>query len=158
MVRAFEKKHAQQSLLWRRVFAFFIVVYVAFLIYSIYHQASTPWELRYHAYFMDEMHPWMVLCADWVAVLACLLAVKGLLHGSRFYQQWMWYSCYVGLLLVVFWLYYMLRLPRFRWDIIWLPFGPLSGAGISLYVDHLLKESLEDIKNLRGSMYNYKAM
>ncbi|KAG0492108.1 hypothetical protein HPP92_005506 [Vanilla planifolia] len=63
---------------------------------------------------------------DWVAILACLLAGNGILHNSRSHQRLMWYSFYVGLLIAMFWLYYMLRLPRFRWDVIWLPFGPLS--------------------------------
>ncbi|CAN7109877.1 unnamed protein product [Brassica rapa subsp. narinosa] len=27
--------------------------------------------------------------------------------------------------LTIFWLYYLLRLPKFRRDAIWLPFGPL---------------------------------
>ncbi|ONK69980.1 uncharacterized protein A4U43_C05F28960 [Asparagus officinalis] len=158
MVRAFEKTHAHQSRLWRSVFGGFLLGYVAFLIYSIFQQSFYPWELRYHAYFMDEIHPWMVITADWVAVLACLLAVKGLLQSSTSYQKWMWYSCYTGLLLACFWLYYMMRLPTFRWDIIWLPFGPFSGAGVCLYVDHLLEEALQDIKKLRGCMYTFKAM
>lgn len=158
MVRALERSHAQQSRLWRTVFAGFLLGYVAFLIYSIFQQAWSPWELRFHAYFMDEIHPWMVISADWVSVLACLLAVNGLLQSSGSYQQWVWYSCYIGLFVATFWLYYMMRLPKFRWDIIWLPFGPLSGAGICLYVDHLLEESLQDIRRLRSSMYNFKAM
>ncbi|KAJ6362474.1 hypothetical protein OIU77_030509 [Salix suchowensis] len=48
-------------------------------------------------------------------------------------------------------------MPRFRWDVIWLPLGPLSGAGICLYVDHLLTESSEEVKKLRSYMYAYKA-
>ncbi|KAH1135785.1 hypothetical protein GLYMA_05G224100v4 [Glycine max] len=28
-------------------------------------------------------------------------------------------------------------LPKFRWDVIWLPFGPLGASAICLYVDHL---------------------
>nr|XP_010924944.1 uncharacterized protein LOC105047631 [Elaeis guineensis] len=158
MVHSFERKHVQQSLIWRRIFAGFLVGYAAFLIYSLFHQAWFPWELRYHAYFMDEMPTWMVIFADWVAVLACFFTVKGLLRSSSSYKQWMWYSCYTGSFLAIFWLYYMWRLPKFRWDIIWLPFGPLSGAGICLYVDHLLMESVEDIRKLRSYMYNYKAL
>ncbi|XP_077211162.1 histone-lysine N-methyltransferase isoform X2 [Tasmannia lanceolata] len=130
LVRSFEERHAQQNFLWR----------------------------RYHAYFMDDVESWLVISADWVAVLACLMAVKGLLfHKSKFHKQWIWYSCYTGLLLALFWLYQMLRMPKFRWDIIWLPFGPLSGAGICLYVDHLLAESLQEVRKLRASMYSYKA-
>lgn len=33
-----------------------------------------------------------------------------------------------------------------------------SGAGICLYVDHLLDESSEEVRKLRGYMYSYKAM
>ena len=32
-----------------------------------------------------------------------------------------------------------------------------SGAGICLYVDHLLSESSEEVRKLRGYMYAYKA-
>lgn len=158
MVRTFEKAHAQQSRLWRAVFGGFLLGYGAFLVYSILQQAWYPWELRFHAYFMHEIPVWMVVVADCMAVLSCLLAVKGLFQSSRSYQQWMWYSCYTGIMLAGFWLYYMMRLSRFHWDVIWLPLGPLSGAGICLYVDHLLDESLQDIQKLRNCMYNYKAM
>ncbi|XP_072973729.1 uncharacterized protein [Typha angustifolia] len=158
MIRSFERKHAQQSRTWRGVFAGFLLGYVGVLIYSIYQQVWFPWELQYHAYFMDEMLPWMVIIADWIGVLACLLAVKGLLHKSSSSKKWMRYSIYTSLLVTVFWLYYMLSLPKFHWNIIWLPFAPLSGAAMCFYVDHLLLESLEDIGKLRGYMYNYKAL
>ncbi|KAJ0971384.1 hypothetical protein J5N97_019343 [Dioscorea zingiberensis] len=158
MILSFERNHAQQSRVWRGVFAAFLLGYAAFSIYSAFYQALFPWDLRYHAYFMEEIHPWIVILADWVAVLACLFAVKGLIHRSSSYQQWIWCSCYTGLFLAVFWLYYMLRLPKFRWDVIWLPFGPLSGAGICFYIDHLLKDSFEDIRKLRSCMYNYKTI
>ncbi|XP_058068348.1 uncharacterized protein LOC131217443 [Magnolia sinica] len=157
LVRSFERNHAQQSFLWRVVFAVLILCFSAFLIFSIFQQASSPWELRYHAYFMDEIESWTVISAECVAVLACLMAVKGLaLHDSKPHLQWLWYSCYTGLFLAVFWLYHMLRMPKFRWDVIWLPFGPSSAAGICLYVDHLLADSLEEVRKLRGCMYSYK--
>ncbi|WOK95760.1 hypothetical protein Cni_G04467 [Canna indica] len=158
MVRSFEKEHARQSRLWRFLFVGFILGHITFLVYSIFQQAWYPWELRYHAYFMEEMQSWMVISADLVAVLACLFAVKGLVNRSKSVQQWMWYSGYTGLLVAIFWLFYMLRLPKFCWEVLWLPLGPLSGAGICLYVDHLLHESLEDVKQLRSYMYNYKAL
>ncbi|XP_074573531.1 uncharacterized protein LOC141829968 [Curcuma longa] len=158
LVRSFEMEHARQSRLWRRVFAGFILGYIAFLVYSILQQAWFPWELRYHAYFMDEMQSWMVISADLVAVLACSFAVKGIIDSSRSLQHWMWYSCYIGMLLAIFWLFYMLKLPKFRWDALWLPLGPLSGAGACLYVDRLLHGSLKDVKLLRSYMYNYKAL
>ncbi|XP_070670329.1 uncharacterized protein [Malus domestica] len=124
LVRELEKSQAQQSRLWR----------------------------RYHAYFMEEVPSWMIISADWLAVLACSSAIIGLLHDSKHHRRWIWYSIFTGIVLAVFWLYYMLSLPRFRWDIIWLPFGPLSGAGLALYVDHLLTESSEEIRKLRGYM------
>ncbi|GLT98637.1 hypothetical protein SLE2022_161340 [Rubroshorea leprosula] len=157
LVRSLEKTQAKQSIQWRVVFAALLFCYAGFLIYSIYQQASFPWELQYHAYFMEEVDSWMIISADWIAVLACSMAIVGMLYNSKDHRQWIWYSCSAGLGLAVFWLYYMLRLPKFRWDIIWLPFGPLSGAGICLYVDHLLAESSEEVRKLRGYMYAYKA-
>ncbi|KAL5573040.1 hypothetical protein UlMin_022637 [Ulmus minor] len=157
LIRSFEKNQAQQSRLWRSVFAVLLLCFAGFLVYSIYQQVSSPWELRYHAYFMAEMESWMIISADWVAVVACSLAIIGLLHDTKYRRRWFWYSCFTGIFLAVFWLYYMLRMPRFRWDVIWLPLGPLGGAGISLYVDHLLMESSEEIRKLRGYMYAYKA-
>ncbi|KAJ1687817.1 hypothetical protein LUZ63_019207 [Rhynchospora breviuscula] len=192
MVRSFEKKHAQQSRLWRRVFAGLLLGYAGFMVYSMLHQAWFPWELRYHAYFMEEMHPGMpilfgmllftceqflvsthfihcldtfifrpklsILYTDLVAVVACLLAVKGLLQNSSSSRKFFWYSTYVGLVVSVLWMTYMLRFPRIRWDAIWLPLAPLCGAALCLYLDHLMLESLEDISKLRSSMYNYKAL
>ncbi|KAJ6923306.1 hypothetical protein NC652_016830 [Populus alba x Populus x berolinensis] len=126
LILSLEREEAEQSVLWR----------------------------RYHAYFMEDMDSSMVIFADWIAISACALSIIGLLHNSKYHRQWIWYSCSVGLLLAVFWLYYMLRMPRFRWDVIWLPFGPLSGAGICLYVDHLLTESSEEVKKLRSYISN----
>ncbi|XP_059432925.1 uncharacterized protein LOC132166168 isoform X2 [Corylus avellana] len=158
LIRSLEKTQSQQSRLWRRLFAAILFCFALFLVYSIFQQASSPWELRYHAYFMEEVDSWMIISADWLAVLACSLAIIGLLHNSKHHRQWMWYSCFAGIILAVFWLYYMLRLSKFRWDVIWLPFGPVSGAGMCLYVDHLLSESSEEIRKLRGYMYAYKAI
>ncbi|KAL6984681.1 hypothetical protein U1Q18_018061 [Sarracenia purpurea var. burkii] len=156
LVRSLEKAQAQQSLLWRRVFAAILFCYSLFLIYSIYQQTMSPWELRYHAYFMEEVHSWIIISADWAAVLVCSNAIAGLLLDSRSHRRWLWYSCFGGILVAAFWLYHMSRLSSFRWDIVWLPFGPLSGAGICLYVDHLLNESSEEVRKLRGYMYAYK--
>ncbi|KAJ8751044.1 hypothetical protein K2173_016225 [Erythroxylum novogranatense] len=153
LVRSLEKAQAHQSLIWRRVFAGLLSCYAAFLLYSIFRQATSPWELRYHAYFMEDIDSWMVVSADWVAVLTCSVAIIGLLRDSEYRRHYILYSCVAGLVLAVFWLHYMLRLPRFRWDVIWLPFGPISGAGICLYVDHLLTESSEEVRKLRGYMH-----
>ncbi|KAE7998609.1 hypothetical protein FH972_003138 [Carpinus fangiana] len=158
LIRSLEKTQTQQSRLWRSLFAAILFCFALFLLYSIFQQASSPWELRYHAYFMEEVDSWMIISADWLAVLVCSLTIIGLLHNSKHHRQWMWYSCFAGIILAVFWLYYMLRLPKFRWDVIWLPFGPVSGAGMCLYVDHLLSESSEEIRKLRGYMYAYKAI
>ncbi|XP_004503522.1 uncharacterized protein [Cicer arietinum] len=157
LVRSLERSQAQQSRLWRNVFAALVSCYILFLLYSIFHQASSPWELRYHAYFMEEIYSWMIISADLVAVLACSFAIIGLLHESMHHRIWIQYSCYTGIVLAIFWLYYMSRLPRFRWDVIWLPFGPLSASSICLYVDHLLTESSEEVRKLHGYMYAYKA-
>ncbi|XP_062010662.1 uncharacterized protein LOC133727052 isoform X1 [Rosa rugosa] len=179
LVRSFERNQAQQSRFWRVFFASLLFCFAAFLMYSIFQQVSYPWELRYHAYFMEEVHSWIIISADWLAVVACSSAIIGLVHDSKYHRRWIWYSFLTGIVLAVFWLYYMLssrcseeycifgaptcskqyfcRLPRFRWDVIWLPFGPISGAGLCLYVDHLLMESSEEIRKLRGYMYSYKA-
>ncbi|KAK7319918.1 hypothetical protein RJT34_04647 [Clitoria ternatea] len=157
LVRSLERSLAQQSRLWRRVFSALFFCYILFFLYSIFQQVSSPWELRYHAYFMEEIYSWMVISADWLAVLACSFAIIGLVHDSMLHKRWIRYSLYTGVILAIFWLYYMLRLPKFRWDIIWLPFGPLGAAAICLYVDHLLTESSEEVRKLHGYMYAYKA-
>nr|GMD86317.1 uncharacterized protein LOC109186499 [Ipomoea batatas] len=157
LVRTLERAQAQQSLLWRSIFAGLLFCYVGFLIFSIYQQAYFPWELRYHAYFMYEVDPQSIIAADWVAIMVCLMTIKGMLHHSKYQRRWLLFSCCPGLLLAGFWLHHMLRLARFRWDILWLPFGPLSGAGICLYVNHLLNDSSEEVRKLRSYMYSYKA-
>uniref|UniRef100_A0A7C8ZIC8 Uncharacterized protein n=2 Tax=Opuntia streptacantha TaxID=393608 RepID=A0A7C8ZIC8_OPUST len=157
VVRSLEQMHAQQSRLWRTVFAGLLSCYVAFLLFNIHHQAAYPWELRYHAYFMEDIDSRLVIFSDWLAVVASLTAILGLVRNSERHRRWIWCSFFGGIVLSVFWLYYMLRLPKFRWDVIWLPFGPLSGAVICLYVDHLLNESSEEVRKLRSYMYAYKA-
>ncbi|XP_050215763.1 uncharacterized protein LOC126666901 [Mercurialis annua] len=157
LVRSLERTQAQQSYLWTRVFAGLLFCYAAFYLCTIYQQATAPWELRHHAYFMEDINSWTVICADWVAVLICSTTIAGLLHTSKRHRQWIWYSCFAGLVLAIFWLNYMLRMSRFRWDILWLPFGPLSGASLCLYVDHILTESSAEVRKLRGYMYAFKA-
>ncbi|XP_058732206.1 uncharacterized protein LOC131603790 [Vicia villosa] len=157
LVRSLERNQAQQSRFWRIVFVALVICYILFILYSIFHQVSSPWELRHHAYFMKEIYSWMIISADWVAVLAFSFAIKGLHNESLHHRKWIWYSWYISTVLAVFWLYYMSRLAKFRWDIIWLPFGPLSASTICLYVDHLLTESSEEVRKLHGYMYAYKA-
>ncbi|XP_020596237.1 uncharacterized protein LOC110036190 [Phalaenopsis equestris] len=156
MIRSFERTHEHQSRLWRGVFVALLLGYEGFWIHSILQQAWNPWELRYHAYFMEDVPSWMVISADMVAILACLLALMGMLQCSRSNQQLIWHSFYVGLVLAVFWSYFMLSLPKFRWDILWLPFGPLSAASICLYVDHLIESSRKEIRSLQNFVYEYK--
>ncbi|XP_020974686.1 uncharacterized protein LOC107630632 isoform X3 [Arachis ipaensis] len=112
---------------------------------------------RPYAYFMEDIYSWMIISADWMAVLVCSFSMKGLIDESVHHRRWIWYSWFTAIVPAMFWLYYMLRLPKFRWDVIFLPFGPLGGATICLYVDHLLSESSEEIRKLRGYMYSYKA-
>lgn len=157
VVRSLEQMHAQQSRIWRTVFAGLLSCYLTFLLFNIYHQAAYPWELRYHAYFMEDIDSRLVILSDWLAVLACSMAMLGLIRNSKHHRRWIWFSFFGSIVLAVFWLYYMLRLPKFRWEVIWLPFGPLSGAVICLYVDHLLNESSEEVRKLRSYMYAYKA-
>ncbi|EOY30548.1 Uncharacterized protein TCM_037719 isoform 4, partial [Theobroma cacao] len=64
VVRSLERMHAQQSLQWKSVFAALLFCYSAFLLYSIYQQALFPWELRYHAYFMEDVGSWMIITAE----------------------------------------------------------------------------------------------
>ncbi|KAL3623675.1 hypothetical protein CASFOL_032491 [Castilleja foliolosa] len=158
LIRSLEKSQAQQSRLWRSVFAGFVSCFVVFLVYSIYQQAYSPWELKYHAYFMYEVDSGSIVAADAAAVLVCLMAINGLMRISTRHRLWLWCSFITGTLLAVFWLHHMLRLAKFRWDIMWLPLTPLVGAGVCLYVDHLLDASSEEIKKLRGYMYSYKAL
>ncbi|KQK08331.1 uncharacterized protein LOC100835225 [Brachypodium distachyon] len=158
LVRSLEQKQTHESRRWRRVFAGFLLGYAAFLVYSSFHHAWSPWELRYHAYFMEDMPAPMVIIADWVAAIACLFAVKGLVLSSSSSRKWMWYSFYVGMAVAVFWTYYLLKLPRIRWDAVWLPFGPLIASTLSLYIDHTLLKSMQDISTLRSYMYNFKSL
>ncbi|CAF2071918.1 hypothetical protein HID58_041833 [Brassica napus] len=47
--------------------------------------------------------------------MACCLSVVGLLDKKNDDRRlWFWYSCVPGSALTIFWLYYLLRLPKFR--------------------------------------------
>ncbi|XP_039043073.1 uncharacterized protein LOC120182144 [Hibiscus syriacus] len=111
-------------------------------------------KTRYHAYFKDYVDSWMIITSDWVAILACSMAIMGLFSYSKDHKKWKRYSCSLDLVLAIFWIYHLLRMPKFRWDVIWLPLGPLCGAGVCLYVDHVLSESSEEVRKL---MYAFKA-
>ncbi|PNX76617.1 hypothetical protein L195_g032571, partial [Trifolium pratense] len=91
------------------VFVTLLFCYILFLLYSIIRQVSSPWELRHHAYFTEEIYSWVIISADWVAILACSFAVKGLRHESMHHRRWIWYSWYTNIVLAIFWLNYMSR-------------------------------------------------
>ncbi|XP_044976141.1 uncharacterized protein LOC123443706 isoform X2 [Hordeum vulgare subsp. vulgare] len=109
LVRSLEQRQAHQSRRWRHVFAGFLLSYAVFLVYSSFHHAWSPWELRYHAYFMEDLPSPMVIVTDWIAALACLFAMKGLVQASNSSKKWMWYSFYVAMVVAVFWIYYLLK-------------------------------------------------
>ncbi|KAB5552607.1 hypothetical protein DKX38_009918 [Salix brachista] len=63
LILSLERTEAEQSVLWRRVVGGLEFCYAAFLLYSTFQQALFPWELRYHAYFMEDMDSSMVIIA-----------------------------------------------------------------------------------------------
>ncbi|CAN1293373.1 hypothetical protein LINPERPRIM_LOCUS22002 [Linum perenne] len=137
LVRSLESAQAQQSLLWTRVFAVILLCYTSFLVYSIYNQVASPWELRYHAYFMEDIPSWMIISAGAVHLLpdqlySCSVAKKTRKNISSSKSQMV--SDRLGLQCLY-----------------------LLSSSVCLYVDHLLTESSEDVKKLRGYMYSYKA-
>ncbi|KAL6560989.1 hypothetical protein OROHE_006166 [Orobanche hederae] len=132
LIRSFEKSQSQQSLLWRSVFAGLVSCYAVFLIYSISQQVYSPWKLRYHAYFMYEVGSGSILVAEGAAVFVCLMVNIGLMHISRRHRLWLWCSFFPAMLLAVYWLSHMLRLAKFRWDIMWLPLTPLWNWNLPL--------------------------
>ncbi|XP_078428948.1 histone-lysine N-methyltransferase isoform X1 [Wolffia australiana] len=156
LVSSFERQHALSSRLWRGIFSAILLIFVGFLIYSIFQQVLHPWEWRFHAYFMEDISSWAVTLADLAGILACLMAVMGLQVRSSS-LPWLWSSCLIAVLLAIFWLYHIFRLPKFRWDAMWLALGPMSGALACFYVEHLLAESWEEIRKLRAAVYSYKA-
>ncbi|XP_078428949.1 histone-lysine N-methyltransferase isoform X2 [Wolffia australiana] len=78
LVSSFERQHALSSRLWRGIFSAILLIFVGFLIYSIFQQVLHPWEWRFHAYFMEDISSWAVTLADLAGILACLMAVMGL--------------------------------------------------------------------------------
>ncbi|XP_057872561.1 uncharacterized protein LOC131078811 isoform X2 [Cryptomeria japonica] len=139
MVESFEKSHALQNAVWRGIFSIFLFSFAGFFIYSAHRQSLSPWDVRYHAYFMDEVDSRTVIIADWMAAISFLMAIVGLLWKSKFHVYWLLSSSAIGLLLACFWMYHM-----------------LSCGGLCVYVDRLLSEALEDIKRLRASIYHFK--
>ncbi|KAE8653407.1 hypothetical protein Csa_007368 [Cucumis sativus] len=124
MVRSLERANDQQSVLWRGFSCLIVFLsvrcssdcvcgfsfcYAGFLLYSIRQQISSPWELRYHAYFMEDVDSWMIIAADWVAILACTFSIIGIVSKSSHHRRWLWCSFFIGILLSVFWFYFMMR-------------------------------------------------
>ncbi|KAI5063513.1 hypothetical protein GOP47_0022060 [Adiantum capillus-veneris] len=66
IVRELEARHARHSFTWRVIFATLTSIFSAFFLVSAYLQLISPWDLKYHAYFMDEMSPLSVVIADLV--------------------------------------------------------------------------------------------
>ena len=58
---------------------------------------------------MPELIFDLFVLSGWVAVLACTLAIIGLLYDTKYRRQWIWCSFFTSIILAVFWLYYMLR-------------------------------------------------
>ncbi|KAD6454973.1 hypothetical protein E3N88_09679 [Mikania micrantha] len=94
LVKSLERSQAQQSRFWRRVFAGMLFCFVAFLIFSIHGQTTMPWELRYHAYFMDEIESWIVIAADLLTRTA--IHEYDQIIGQQFwYVQWQLLACFI---------------------------------------------------------------
>ncbi|KAH9306459.1 hypothetical protein KI387_010863, partial [Taxus chinensis] len=55
MVESFEKSHTLQNAVWRGIFSSFLFSFAGFFIYSAHRQSVSPWDVRYHAYFMEEV-------------------------------------------------------------------------------------------------------
>ncbi|RYR66968.1 hypothetical protein Ahy_A03g013174 isoform B [Arachis hypogaea] len=108
-VRSLEATQAENNRFWRRVFAILLFCYMQFLLYSIFKQVTSPWEMRPYAYFMEDIYSWMIISADWMAVLVCSFSMKGLIDESVHHRRWIWYSWFTAIVPAMFWLYYMLR-------------------------------------------------
>ncbi|CAM8889661.1 unnamed protein product [Rhodiola kirilowii] len=130
LVMSFELSLERQSRMWKNVFQALFCAYIFFMGYSMYQQIQSPWELRYHAYFENEVDSMSVIFEDGMAIIACAVAIYGLSRDGK--------------------------LPKFRWDVLWLPITPLCCSLVSLYVIHLHAESQIAIQKLRNSMYQYK--
>ncbi|XP_025636820.1 uncharacterized protein [Arachis hypogaea] len=107
-VRSLEATQAENNRFWRRVFAILLFCYMQFLLYSIFKQVTSPWEMRPYAYFMEDIYSWMIISADWMAVLVCSFSMKGLIDESVHHRRWIWYSWFTAIVPAMFWLYYML--------------------------------------------------
>ncbi|KAJ8447146.1 hypothetical protein Cgig2_022875 [Carnegiea gigantea] len=134
-------------------------------------------SLRYHAYFMEDIDSRLVILSDWFAVLACSMAMLGLIRNSKHHRRWIWFSFFGSIVLAIaevpvgsylasvwspevhpcqlFSMRLLASIQHFAKQNIKLLL--CSGAVICLYVDHLLNESSEEVRKLRSYMYAYKA-
>ncbi|CAM8887220.1 unnamed protein product [Rhodiola kirilowii] len=156
LVMSFELSLERQSRMWKNVFQALFCAYIFFMGYSMYQQIQSPWELRYHAYFENEVDSMSVIFEDGMAIIACAVAIYGLSRDGKYQKLYILSSIIFGIVVAIFWLYQMMRLPKFRWDVLWLPITPLCCSLVSLYVIHLHAESQIAIQKLRNSMYEYK--
>ncbi|KAL9659324.1 hypothetical protein QQ045_024129 [Rhodiola kirilowii] len=159
LVMSFELSLERQSRMWKNVFQALFCAYIFFMGYSMYQQIQSPWELRYHAYFENEVDSMSVIFEDGMAIIACAVAIYGLSHDGKYQNQKLYIlsSIIFGIVVAIFWLYQMMsRLPKFRWDVLWLPITPLCCSLVSFYVIHLHAESQIAIQKLRNSIYEYK--
>uniref|UniRef100_A0A7N1A7D8 Transmembrane protein n=1 Tax=Kalanchoe fedtschenkoi TaxID=63787 RepID=A0A7N1A7D8_KALFE len=122
---------------------------------QIHHRQSRIWR-RYHAYFENEVDSMSVIFLDGIAIIACALAIYGLSGDFKYEKRYLLSSTFLAIMVAMLWLYQMLRLPKFRWDVIWLAVAPLCCSLLSLYVTHLLVESRDEVHKLRAAMYEYK--
>ncbi|XP_019420751.1 PREDICTED: uncharacterized protein LOC109330941, partial [Lupinus angustifolius] len=146
--------------------------YILFLLYSIFQQASSPWELRYHAYFMEGIHSWMIISAGSFLFISaecgmydknnvCHIVILPGLSSIVFSAVCMPFDL---LLLQVLIIFYCIIITIFLVDCQGFG-GILSGCNlvhsvlstICFYVDHMLTESSEEVRKLSGYMYTYKA-
>eukprot|EP00249_Psilotum_nudum_P011816 c23401_g1_i1 orf=118-693(+) len=153
IVRSFELSHQRQSFVWRGIFTLFAASFGAFFIYSAYQQAISPWNTRYHSYFIDEMNEGIVIMADLIEAAAFVIIAWGVLTKRTYL---IWASFKFGLGLALFWLYYILRLSIIHWNILWIPLGPSMFAAVCLYVNHLLLETENEMEAIRSSIYHFK--
>ncbi|CAM8889588.1 unnamed protein product [Rhodiola kirilowii] len=156
LVMSFELSLERQSRMWKNVFQALFCAYIFFMGYSMYQQIQSPWELRYHAYFENEVDSMSVIFEDGMSIIACAVAIYGLSRDGKYQKLYILSSIIFGIVVAIFWLYQMMRLPKFRWDVLWLPITPLCCSLVSLYVIHLHAESQIAIQKLRNSMYQYK--
>lgn len=89
---------------------------------NIFMNVVLKWLYLYHTIIVMQfffiLHQVILYCiitleshlsTDWVAIMVCLMTIKGMLHHSKYQRRWLWFSCCPGLLLAGFWLHHMLR-------------------------------------------------